>query len=145
MQCLSLLCKADAIVSSRTDAGVHAKRNTFHVDLFRQNKSSINRLGIYPPNDIKTLLNSKLKDTQIRIVSSQIIPPWFHSRYNADYRHYIYRVMYNNNDGKRDRDAVTVMESDRAWYLPQRLNIDDMKVAFVLLSICIYMRIYIHM
>ena len=74
--------KAATIVAGRTDAGVHAKHQVFHVDL--------------PADiDIENLafrLNQILK-SDIRILSAMKAPEYFHARFGATSRRYQYKVI----------------------------------------------------
>jgi tRNA pseudouridine38-40 synthase len=74
--------KAATIVAGRTDAGVHAKHQVFHVDL--------------PADiDIENLafrLNQILK-SDIRILSAMKAPEYFHARFGATSRRYQYKII----------------------------------------------------
>ena len=73
---------AATIVAGRTDAGVHAKHQVFHVDL--------------PADiDIENLafrLNQILK-SDIRILSAMKAPEYFHARFGATSRRYQYKII----------------------------------------------------
>ncbi|KAK3894515.1 hypothetical protein Pcinc_001768 [Petrolisthes cinctipes] len=91
------------VFSSRTDRGVHAVCNTAHVDLYREN-------GHFEPEIVTNSLNHYFKKFghDIRVHSTQIVGPDFHSRYLATTRTYLYRLAvtpilhYNNNNNNNN-------------------------------------------
>lgn len=70
--------------ASRTDAGVHAKKQIFHVDL----PSQLDRLA--------ELLDRILPD-DIHVYESEYVPQLFHSRYDARKKTYHYRLIHTHN------------------------------------------------
>lgn len=73
--------------SGRTDAGVHAKGQTFHFDVDK--KVDLNRL--------RYSLN-KMLPKDIHILSFQIVPDSFHARYNAIEKYYRYVISLGENN-----------------------------------------------
>ncbi|KAI7697687.1 tRNA pseudouridine synthase-like 1 [Sarcoptes scabiei] len=75
--------------SSRTDAGVHAYSNTFHVDLTHPIPETI-----YTPSFVTEATNRMLtfNDHEILILGTSLVPSYFHSRINAKWRVYVYRL-----------------------------------------------------
>uniref|UniRef100_W8BMP8 tRNA pseudouridine synthase n=1 Tax=Ceratitis capitata TaxID=7213 RepID=W8BMP8_CERCA len=126
--CIELACRAlnptneiETVISSRTDAGVHALHSTLHVDLERRNSMP------YDPTTITCVLNRALhKDTlPIRVLSTQQVPETFHCRYHARGRTYLYRFAVAKN-GITDTDRLKnhnfeaflpVEEIDRCFFL----------------------------
>lgn len=76
------------ILSSRTDAGVHALHSTVHVDLARRNNKQ------YHESAITLVLNRFFfkERLPVRILSAEHVPEDFHCRYNAISRSYMYRI-----------------------------------------------------
>ncbi|MFT3825281.1 MAG: tRNA pseudouridine(38-40) synthase TruA [Chitinophagaceae bacterium] len=93
--------------SSRTDAGVHARQNFFHVDteLVLPEKAVYNLNAMLPPD----------------IMLRRFIPvrPDAHSRFDATAREYEYYI-YQEKDPFMD---------DRAYYLPYKLEEDKLAEA----------------
>ena len=73
-------------VAGRTDAGVHAEHQVFHLDLSPQ---QLKRLG--RSNDLKLKMNSILP-SDIRIIKAAVAPKHFHARYGATHRKYRYTI-----------------------------------------------------
>ncbi|XP_067329114.1 tRNA pseudouridine synthase-like 1 isoform X2 [Anolis sagrei] len=75
------------VISSRTDAGVHALCNTAHID--------VERSGGKPPFSESVLvqaLNRNLKPEPIRVLGARRVSDTFHARFSALSRTYVYRV-----------------------------------------------------
>ena len=70
--------------ASRTDAGVHAKKQVFHVDL----PSRLDRVA--------ELLDRLLPD-DVHIYAAEAVPQLFHSRYDARRKTYHYRLIHTIN------------------------------------------------
>jgi tRNA pseudouridine38-40 synthase len=93
--------------SSRTDAGVHARGHVvnFHFsvipDLLR----------------LKHSVSSMLRG-QVSVLSAEVVPDEFHSRYNAICKQYTYTIL--------NRQAPAVLDAGRAWYIPDRLDVEGM-------------------
>lgn len=136
-----------AIISSRTDAGVHALYNTFHVDIDRIPRSSKNQVAVssispFKPRDIIGGLNAQIKQlgagSDILIVgATSVDPELFHARFSALSREYIYRIIpcasLSGSSGKRCdfkpvvRDGVPaapLFEIDRAWCIHKQEGLD---------------------
>ncbi|KFM79451.1 tRNA pseudouridine synthase-like 1, partial [Stegodyphus mimosarum] len=75
--------------ASRTDKGVHALVNTFHVDLVHNIPGKV-----FKPHVVTKHLNSYLKNNnhEILVTSTCVVPNIFHARHNAKWRCYIYRL-----------------------------------------------------
>lgn len=76
------------ILSSRTDAGVHALHSTVHVDLHRRNGLQYHETAITLVLN-RFLFNQRLP---IRVLRTEHVPDTFHSRYSAKSRTYVYRL-----------------------------------------------------
>ncbi|XP_060660904.1 tRNA pseudouridine synthase-like 1 [Drosophila nasuta] len=76
------------VLSSRTDAGVHALHSTIHVDLERSDGKP------YDTTTLTGVLNRTLDkhNLPIRVLSTRRVADTFHCRYHAIGRTYLYRV-----------------------------------------------------
>lgn len=102
--------------SSRTDAGVHARQNFFHVDTDAFEHDEAAKRAVY---NLNAILPSD-------IVIKQIIPvpDEAHARFSAiarEYRYYIYQY----------KDPFL---DDRAYYFPYQLDFNKLNEAAVLLQ-----------
>src|SRR3990172_4226408 len=94
--------------SGRTDAGVHAYG---HVVNFHT-RSSIPAVAWAPA------LNHALP-SDIRVLSSEGVPPDFHARYSASGKTYKYLIL--------NRHAPSALHRGRAWHIPKKLNLSSMR------------------
>ena len=101
----------DVYSAGRTDAGVHALSMTAHFDLETQQN----------PETIVRAINFYLKDKPVVVLSCESVSDDFHARFSCMSRHYKYIVI--------NRNVAPVLEKNRAWWVPQKLNIDAMKSA----------------
>lgn len=93
--------------SSRTDAGVHALQNFFHLDT----DIDINPKQVY---NLNSLLPSDIVIKQIFVVE-----PDKHARFSATHRQYKYYITRNRNP----------FLTDTAWFYPYNLDIDALQQA----------------
>ena len=95
--------------SGRTDAGVHAFRQYFHYDASKE-------------KDLKQLCYAmnKMLPEDIKILSLEVVPDDFHSRYNAKRKIYEYRILLKNKDPFQD---------DLAFVYPMEFDFDLFKEA----------------
>ena len=95
--------------SGRTDAGVHAFRQYFHYDASKE-------------KDLKQLCYAmnKMLPEDIKILSLEVVPDDFHSRYNAKRKIYEYRILLKNKDPFQD---------DLAFVYPMEFGFDLFKEA----------------
>lgn len=157
-EALNRLCGKDAhsgaIVSSRTDSGVHALFNTFHVDINRAPRSSsksniVKNISPFESRELIGGINAHLiqlgAERDILILgATQVDPAVFHARFSALSREYVYRIIpcasiSGSKMGSCDfrpvvRDGVAaspLFEVDRAWCMnkQENLDIDAMKKA----------------
>lgn len=111
--------------SSRTDAGVHALSNVCHVDVERVSKRKPGE--ILPPHEpavVRRAVNHFLQKSEgdISVVDLRSVPNDFHSRYKAQERTYFYRLLCGP-------EPLSVFERDRAWHVPQELDLQAMQDA----------------
>jgi len=88
------------IAAGRTDAGVHALAMPVHYDT----DDSI------PINKVAFALNALLPP-DVRVLEAEEVPPDWHARHSARWRHYWYRVL--------NRSQPTALERNRVWWVPQ--------------------------
>jgi tRNA pseudouridine38-40 synthase len=95
---------ADVRGAGRTDAGVHALGQVAHFDLVRD----------WPPDTVRAAVNFHLKPDPIAILDCAIVADDFDARFSAIGRHYRYRILR--------RSAPPVLDRDRVWWVPHRLD-----------------------
>ena len=107
--------------SSRTDKGVHAVRNTFHVDI-DDSRFNCDLQG----NAIVGALNHHLLNEDIKILSCREVDMDFDSRRNATARTYVYRLLClpSNRTDKRN----WLFQDEYAWTVHE-VNIEEMRSA----------------
>jgi tRNA pseudouridine38-40 synthase len=97
--------------AGRTDAGVHALGQVAHFDLART----------WPIDTVRAAVNFHLKPDPVAVLDCTIVPDGFDARFSAIARHYRYRVLA--------RGAPPVLDRDRVWWVPQRMDVDAMAEA----------------
>jgi len=103
-------------VAGRTDAGVHAYGQVIHFDMAKDASLYSLQHGIN-----HHLNNNKYNiQNQVAIVNLEPAPKDFDARFSAKKRHYKYRI-YN-------RSAQLVLDYNRAWQIPQNLDIEQMQL-----------------
>ncbi|KAI4375832.1 hypothetical protein MLD38_013653 [Melastoma candidum] len=111
--------------SSRTDAGVHALSNVCHVDVERTSKRKPGEV-LYPhePFVVKRAVNHFLQKNEgdVMITDVRCVPQNYHARYKALERTYFYRLLSGP-------EPLSTFEKDRAWHVPQDLDILAMQKA----------------
>ncbi|KAA0034150.1 hypothetical protein IC582_023344 [Cucumis melo] len=111
--------------SSRTDAGVHALSNVCHVDVERISKRKPGEvLPPHEPGVVHKAVNHFLQkhEGDVTVVDVRSVPNDFHARYKAQERTYFYRLVSGP-------EALSSFEKDRAWHVPETLNIGAMQEA----------------
>ena len=88
---------AELVVAGRTDAGVHATAQVAHVDLPERDKYGKE----WSTQDLVYRLNRMLTE-EIRIKGISLAPPYFHARFSALRRTYIYKIA----DGQRQLEPL---------------------------------------
>ncbi len=97
--------------SSRTDAGVHALQNFFHVDF----DGEITRGKIYNLNAVLPI--------SIVILNIFMVPQTAHCRFSAVSREYVYYIA----------QAKSPFYSDRSWHYPYKIDLNFLNQAAQLL------------
>ncbi|KAK7246906.1 hypothetical protein RIF29_41777 [Crotalaria pallida] len=111
--------------SSRTDAGVHALSNVCHVDIERISKRKPGQvLPPHEPHVVARAVNHFLQkhDSDVTIIDVRCVPSDFHARYKALERTYFYRLLSGP-------EPLSAFEKDRAWHVPEELNLQAMQEA----------------
>ncbi len=98
--------KVELVVAGRTDAGVHATSQVAHCDLPERDKYG----KAWSTQDLVYRLNRMLTE-EIRIKSISIAPSYFHARFSALRRTYIYKIA----DGQRQIDPLKRFDIV-SWY-----------------------------
>ena len=97
--------------AGRTDAGVHAISMPAHFDLVKEQDSET----------IKRALNFYLVNKPVSVLNCTKVSDDFHARFSCVARHYKYVVV--------NRSAPVVLNKNRVWWVPQKLDVDAMKKA----------------
>jgi tRNA pseudouridine38-40 synthase len=106
----------ESIVAGRTDAGVHATGQVIHVDVpDAMFDGELNYI------DFRYKLN-RILDEDVRIMSITDAPSGFHARFSALRRHYVYKLIDNN-----DVIPPLTRHDVASWYRP--LDVDRMNEA----------------
>ena len=105
----------DVQCAGRTDAGVHARGQVAHVDL-REVRAS---------NAIVRGLNALMLPHPISVLSAEPVPDDWSARFDAQRRHYLYRIV--------NRKGQPALDRDRAWHIHKPLDIARMNEAAQLL------------
>jgi tRNA pseudouridine38-40 synthase len=98
--------EVELVVAGRTDAGVHATAQVAHVDLPARDKYGKE----WRCEDLLYRLNRML-DEDIRINSISLAPDFFHARFSALRRKYIYKIA----DGRRQLEPLKRFDT-APWY-----------------------------
>lgn len=116
----SLLCDAiekfcgvrpDIVAAGRTDAGVHALAMVAHFDLPTAPTAQT----------VMRAMNFYLANSPVSVLDCEIVPDDFHARFSCTRRNYKYVVL--------NRGAHPVLEKNRVWWVPRKLNITAMRRA----------------
>ena len=97
--------------AGRTDAGVHAIGQVFHVDIE----------PAYPIERIQGALNFYLHGHAVAILSVETVDATFHARFSAKKRHYQYHIL--------NRRSPAVLDHLRMWHVPWALDAHAMQDA----------------
>jgi tRNA pseudouridine38-40 synthase len=106
--------KIEITGSSRTDTGVHAAQQFAHFD-FEKVIENPERIV----NSLNGILSKDIAIHQIKLVSNE-----YHSRFDAIYRRYIYRI----------QQKKTPFDYETSYFFQSELNIDLMNKAGVLMK-----------
>lgn len=88
--------------AGRTDAGVHARGQVFHVDLAPFSRPM-------EPFEIAKAINAHLRPLPVAVVNVQPVTEEFHARFAAQNKLYHYRII--------NRPAPPVLETGLVWYV----------------------------
>ena len=97
--------------AGRTDSGVHSVCMTAHFDLDTD----------YDANTVMRALNFYLLNKPVSVLSCDVVPDDFHARFSCTARHYKYVVL--------NRGAAPVLEKNRVYWFPQKLDVEKMRLA----------------
>ncbi|KAJ0035562.1 hypothetical protein Pint_25896 [Pistacia integerrima] len=113
------------------DTGVHALSNVCHVDVERISKRKPGEvLPPHEPTVVKKALNHFLqREGDIMVTDVRCIPPDFHARFKAQERTYFYRLLSGP-------EPLSIFEKDRAWHVPEELDLHAMQEACKVLLGC---------
>lgn len=103
--------RPDIVGAGRTDAGVHAVAMVAHFDLDSGADA----------NTVMRAVNFYLNDAPVSVVDCEIVPDDFNARFSCVMRHYKYIVL--------NRSAPPVLDKNRAWWVPRKLNVKKMRDA----------------
>lgn len=114
--------------SSRTDAGVHAVRNYFQVDI--RDSCRLNSTAVVMGLNQK--LNSYLKmrsDCAVFITDASLQTADFDAHALATGRVYLYRIQCPSTDNHLMRSQGSIFGKHRSWWISKPLDIDLMREA----------------
>lgn len=113
MNAIEKFCGARPTIfgAGRTDAGVHAVCMTAHFDLEKS----------FDANTVMRALNFYLINEPVSVLGCEIVSDDFNARFSCTARHYKYVVL--------NRGASPVLEKNRVWWVPQKLDVDAMRAA----------------
>ena len=103
--------RPDIVGAGRTDAGVHAVAMVAHFDLDSGADA----------NTVMRAVNFYLNDAPVSVLDCAIVPDDFNARFSCVMRHYKYIVL--------NRSAPPVLDKNRAWWVPRKLNVKKMRDA----------------
>ncbi len=103
--------RPDIVGAGRTDAGVHAVAMTAHFDIN----------GDHSAQTVMRALNFYLTEKPVSVLSCEVVSDEFNARFDCTARHYKYIVL--------NRGAAPVLQKNRVYWVPRKLNIDAMRVA----------------
>ena len=103
------------IAAGRTDAGVHAVAMCAHFDLDKE----------FDADTVMRAMNFYLNDAAVSVLDCEIVPDDFNARFSCKMRHYKYIVL--------NRSAPPVLDKNRVWWVPKKLDVDAMRASAKLL------------
>ena len=90
--------------AGRTDAGVHARGQVAHCDIAKA----------FAPHRLRDGLNAHLRPLPVAVLDVALVPDSFEARFQAQKRHYRYRILNTR--------ANLALDADRAWRVPRHLD-----------------------
>ena len=103
--------RPDVVGAGRTDAGVHAVAMTAHFDID----------GNFDANTVMRALNFYLNNKPVSVLDCEIVSDEFNARFDCVARHYKYIVL--------NRSASPVLNKNRVYWVPRKLDVDTMRAA----------------
>lgn len=103
--------RPDIVAAGRTDAGVHAIAMIAHFDLPTAPE----------PQTVMRAMNFYLGAEPVAVLNCEIVPDDFNARFSCVRRNYRYVVL--------NRGAHPVLEKNRVWWVPRKLNVAAMRRA----------------
>ncbi|MBO4480011.1 MAG: tRNA pseudouridine(38-40) synthase TruA [Alphaproteobacteria bacterium] len=103
--------RPDVIGAGRTDAGVHAIGMVAHFDLNKE----------FDANTVMRAVNFYLNNAPVSVLDCKIVADDFNARFSCKMRHYKYIVL--------NRPSKPVLDKNRVWWVPRKLNIKKMRMA----------------
>ena len=103
--------RPDIVGAGRTDAGVHAVGMTAHFDLDNDTDA----------NTVMRAVNFYLNNAPVSVLDCEIVSDDFNARFSCVARHYKYVVL--------NRSAKPVLNKNRVWWVPRKLDIEKMQIA----------------
>ena len=103
--------RPDIVGAGRTDAGVHAVGMVAHFDL--ENSPDA--------NTVMRAVNFYLNNAPVSVLGCEIVSDDFNARFSCIARHYKYVVL--------NRSAKPVLNKNRVWWVPRKLDIAKMQIA----------------
>ena len=103
--------RPDVVGAGRTDAGVHAVAMTAHFDID----------GNFDANTVMRALNFYLNNKPVSVLDCEIVSDEFNARFDCVARHYKYVVL--------NRNASPVLNKNRVYWVPRKLDVDAMRAA----------------
>ena len=103
--------RPDVVAAGRTDAGVHAIAMVAHFDLDADHDA----------NTVMRAVNFYMNNSPVVITGCEIVSDDFNARFSCTSRHYKYVVL--------NRSASPVLQKNRVYWVPRKLNVDAMRVA----------------
>lgn len=97
--------------AGRTDAGVHATAQVAHLDIPRDDTN----------DRVRDAMNALVRPHAISVLEAARVPDSFHARFDANERHYLYRIS--------TRRAPLALDRNRAWWLPRQIDANAMHEA----------------
>ncbi len=103
--------RPNVVGAGRTDAGVHAVAMTAHFDID----------GAYSPETVMRAINFYLVGQPVSVLDCSIVSDDFNSRFDCVARYYKYIVL--------NRNAAPVLQKNRVYWVPRKLDVDAMRSA----------------
>ena len=103
--------RPELIAAGRTDAGVHAIAMVAHFDLDKEQEAET----------VMRAMNFYLVNLPVSVLSCEKVSDDFNARFSCVRRNYRYVVL--------NRGSHPVLERNRVWWVPRKLNINAMRRA----------------